>query len=144
MIRTLPKFARTALVTGGALGLGEAISSRLSKDGYNVVIMDLPAVAEAGKSLAASIDGHFLPGDVSDPKSVEETIKKIVESHGSLDAVVNNAGVIGQMTPTGDYDLDEWKRIIDVNLSGTFYTLKYSLAQMAVQETGGAIVNMSR
>ena len=132
---------RNALVTGGAQGLGEAICRRLSRDGdWHVTVLDVNE--KNGLQLAKEINGTFRKVDVTDPAQVEDAIGQTVHDRGSLDAVVANAGVVGQQLPLGDYDLDEWKRVLDVNLNGVFYTLKYALAQMAKQETGGSIISL--
>mmetsp|Transcript_23257 Transcript_23257/g.54921 ORF Transcript_23257/g.54921 Transcript_23257/m.54921 type:complete len:274 (+) Transcript_23257:37-858(+) len=130
---------KSALVTGGVQGLGEAIARRLAADGYKVVIADV----QDGQPLAEEIKGKFVKADVTDPKQVEAAVKHVVEAYGSLDALVNNAGVVGSQVLLADYDVEEWRRVIDINLNGVFYGLKYGLKQMVQQETGGSIVNMS-
>ena len=133
---------RNALVTGGAQGLGEAICRRLAQDGnWHVMVADLNE--ELGSQVAKEIGGTFLKVNVADPTQVKAAIAQVVHDRGSLDAVVANAGVACELVPLGDCDLEEWKRVIDVNLNGVFYTLKYALAQMASQETGGSIVSLS-
>jgi NAD(P)-dependent dehydrogenase (short-subunit alcohol dehydrogenase family) len=98
---------------------------------------------EMGSKVANEIDGTFIKVDVTDHKQVQAAMAQVVQERGSLDGVVVNAGVVGKQMHLADYDLDEWKRVIDVNLSGAFYTLKYALAQMIKQETGGSIVSLS-
>lgn len=132
---------RNILITGAAMGLGEAISRRLAKDGDYVIVADVNK--ELGQKVADDIGGTFIKVDVTDPKQVQDAITQVVRERGSLDGCVANAGVAPFPTPLGDFDLDEWQRVLDVNLNGVFYTLKYSLAQMAQQETGGSIVSIS-
>lgn len=131
-----------ALVTGGAQGLGEAICRRLARNAkWHVAILDVNE--ELGLKLAHEIRGTFQKVDVTVPAQVEAAVAHIVQERGSLDGVVANAGVVGQQLPLGEYKLNEWQRVIDVNLNGVFYTLKYALAQMTKQETGGSIVALS-
>lgn len=134
---------RGALVTGGSQGLGAAISRRLAQDGFHVTIFDLESTTQNAESLAAEIGGSFFAGSVADPEAVKAAVTSVVDKCGSLDALVNNAGITGSRKPIGEYDLNDWGNVIDVNLSGTFYCLKFALAQMSQQESGGAIVNMS-
>lgn len=131
---------RSALVTGGANGLGRAISKKLSHDGYNVAICD---IAAEGEQLSKDIGGMYIRTDVTQPKQLEEAVAQVVQAYGRLDAVVNNAGVVGEQLPLGEYDLEEWKRVTDINLNGAFFVLRFSLAQMVKQPTGGSIVNIS-
>lgn len=134
--------ALTALVTGGAQGLGKAICRRLARDGHwSVVVVDINE--EKGSQIAREIQGSFIKCDVTDPKQMEAAIARTVEDRGSLDGVVVNAGIVGEQKPLGEYDLEQWKNTIDVNLNGAFYTLKYALAQMATQDSGGSIVSLS-
>lgn len=132
---------RSALVTGGSQGLGKVISKKLAADGYKVAICDL--LISEGKSVAEDLDGIFIHADVTKPKDVEDAVAKVVKTYGSLDALVNNAGVVCAQVPMGDVDVEEWNRVIDVNLNGAFFALKFSLAQMAKQTTGGSIVSIS-
>lgn len=133
---------RNVLITGGAQGLGEAMCRRLALDGeWHVTVADLNE--ELGSKVAKEIGGTFLKLDVTDPTQVEAAISQVVQDRGSLDGVIANAGVACELKPLGDCDLDEWKRVIDVNLNGVFYTLEYALAQMVMQETGGSIVSLS-
>ena len=131
---------KAALVTGGGQGLGEAICRRLAKDGYTVAVCDINS---AGDALATEIGGVFIQANVTDPKQVEEAVQKVVDNFGSLDALVNCAGIVGKQVPMGEGDVEDWKQVIDVNLFGTMYGMKFGLAQMAKQSTGGSIVNMS-
>lgn len=132
--------SKSVLVTGGALGLGEAISRRLRADGFAVFVADVDA--ERGSALA-ELGGTFLRCDVTQPENVDGAVRRVVESSGSLDALVTSAGVVGPHAPLGECEIDEWRRVIDVNLNGTFYCLKYAMAQMATQSTGGGFVALS-
>mmetsp|Transcript_20301 Transcript_20301/g.25096 ORF Transcript_20301/g.25096 Transcript_20301/m.25096 type:complete len:290 (-) Transcript_20301:26-895(-) len=133
---------KSVLVTGGAQGLGEAICKRLAADGYLVTVADINT--SAGETVAKEINGRFVELDVSIPEQFESAIRGVVDESrdGQLNALVNNAGVVGSRAKLGDYDIEEWKRIIDVNLNGVFYGLKYGLSQMSKQDSGGSIVNM--
>jgi meso-butanediol dehydrogenase/(S,S)-butanediol dehydrogenase/diacetyl reductase len=140
---TLAAIGKSALVTGGSVGIGAAIARRLADDGYSVFIADV--YQKDGEALAKEIGGSFLQVDVSDSKQVEAAVSEVVAQHsgGRLDALVNNAGVVSpNLVPIGEIEEDEWKRILDVNLNGTFYGMKFGLAQMAKQPEGGNIVNM--
>lgn len=132
---------RSALVTGGAQGLGEAISRRLARDGYSVFVADIDA--DLGGALADEIGGAFVQCDVRDAQSVDSAVQTVVQSVGSLDALVTSAGVVGPLVPTAEYDIEQWQKVVDVNLNGTFYSLKYALAQMVKQQTGGSVVTLS-
>jgi len=135
---------RSALVTGGSQGLGAAISRRLASDGFHVTIFDLEATSRKDRSVASEIGGSFFGGSVADPDAAKAAVASVVDKCGSLDALVNNAGITGAHNkPIGDYDLENWKNCTDVNLNGTFYFLKFALAQMSQQPAGGAVVNMS-
>ena len=121
-----------------------AISQRLAKEGYFVTIASRHI--DVGNQVAKEINGLFIQTDVTQPEEVERAVKAAADANGGvLHALVNNAGIVGSQATYADYDIEEWKRIIDVNLNGVFYGLKYGLAQMASQEKGGgyAIVNMS-
>jgi NAD(P)-dependent dehydrogenase (short-subunit alcohol dehydrogenase family) len=131
---------KSALITGGASGLGKAISERLAAEGAIVIVADLNE--EAGKQVAAALGGHFIKTNVTDPQSVEQAVAFTVEKTGSLDIFVNNAGIDGLQSPTHESSLDNWHKVIDINLNGAYYGLKYSLAQFVKQGKGGSIINM--
>ena len=80
--------------------------------------------------------------DVADPRSVEQMVEFAVETFGGLHLAVNNAGIGGPSETTANYPLEDWQKIIDVNLNGVFYGLRYEIAAM-LKSGGGAIVNMS-
>jgi len=131
---------KTALITGGASGLGKAIAERLKEEGAIVVIADLNE--EAGKQLASTLGGYFIKTNVTEPSSVELAVAYTVEQTGSLDIFVNNAGIDGLQAITHESSLENWNKVIDINLNGAFYGLKYALAQFVKQGKGGAIINM--
>jgi NAD(P)-dependent dehydrogenase (short-subunit alcohol dehydrogenase family) len=132
---------KVALVTGGASGIGEACVQAFANRGARVVVADLnqssaQRVAEAIGSNAAACEV-----DVADPASVEAMVGFAVERFGQLDVAVNNAGIGGEQNPTGSYSIEGWRKVIDVNLLGVFYCMRYEIPAMT--ERGGAIVNMA-
>ena len=136
---------RVALVTGAASGIGAAIATRLAADGAHVAVADNDCVgAERTVRMIREAGGHAEPVavDVTDPDSVEAAVTATVAAFGALHLAVNNAGVTGPTVPTGEYDPQDWRRVIDVDLTGIFYCLRYEIpALLAVG--GGSIVNMS-
>ena len=115
---------RVAIVTGGAGGFGKAIVQRLREDAVEVVAGDLPDL------------------DVTDPDSVDAFVADVLERHGRLDVLVNNAGIAGSTAPVDDYALDEWRRVLDVNLTGTFICIRRCVPPM--RSAGyGRIVNVA-
>ncbi|TDQ09446.1 SDR family NAD(P)-dependent oxidoreductase [Pedobacter metabolipauper] len=130
---------KAALITGGASGLGKAIAERLHEEGAIVVIADLNE--DAGNKLAQELNGFFVKTNVTDASAVEQAVAFTVEKAGKLDIFVNNAGIDGLQASTHESTLENWHKVIDINLNGAFYGLKYALAQFVKQNTGGAIIN---
>jgi len=135
---------KVALVTGAARGIGRVIVHRLAGRGASVVISDLladaaGAVAEELKSEGCS--ALALAGDVSSADSVEETVNKTVEAFGSLDVLVNNAGITkdGLLFRMSEAD---WDEVLAVNLKGVFLATK-AVARVMAQRRWGRIVNIS-
>jgi meso-butanediol dehydrogenase/(S,S)-butanediol dehydrogenase/diacetyl reductase len=153
---------KTAVVTGSgrAKGLGEAIARRLASQGAAVVISDLGASKDAAtpgamigaseemEAIAASLrsDGAAASTfvcDVRDYDQVKAMAKHAVDAHGSLDIWVNNAGIGYIMKPLLEVSPDDWRAVIDVNLTGAFFGLKAAAEVMVAQGRGGRIVNIA-
>jgi NAD(P)-dependent dehydrogenase (short-subunit alcohol dehydrogenase family) len=131
---------KVAIVTGGASGIGAACARQLAAEGAKVVVADLHEQPAA--KLADEIGGLPFALDVTDPGRVEAMVAFAVERFGGLHLAVNNAGIGGPSAAVGEYPLDGWQRVIDVNLNGVFYCMRYELP--AIEKAGGgAIVNMS-
>jgi NAD(P)-dependent dehydrogenase (short-subunit alcohol dehydrogenase family) len=131
---------KIAVVTGGASGIGEACARQLAAEGAKVVIADLNGAPAA--KLAEEIGGAPFAVDVSDPAQVEAMVTFAEQRFGALHLAVNNAGIGGPSAPVGEYPLDGWQRVIDVNLSSVFYSMRYEIPAIE-RAGGGAIVNMS-
>ena len=135
-----------ALVTGGAKGLGLAISTYLQEQGAKVTVVDLDA--EALKTLPVKMEGCVL--DVTRLDDAKAVVKELVERHGRIDVLVNNAGTIysepmvNVMNPSGMmHDLDSFRKSITANLDSVFIMTSVVVEQMVLRRTGGAIVNIS-
>ena len=133
---------RTAVVTGGAQGIGLAIAQRLLASGARVRIWDRDGKRLAGivKELGANAAGDAL--DVTDPHAVERGVKAALASIDRIDVLVNNAGIAGINTPTIDYPVDEWERVLRVNLTGPFLCCR-AIAPQMVKQMYGRIVNIA-
>ena len=132
---------KTALVTGAAQGIGKAIAKRLAADGAAVVIGDINV--EGAKAVAASIGGkaRACALDVSDPASVKALFSEL-EKSGGVDILVNNASIV-PFVAWDDVDLDHWRKIIDVNLTGTFLVTRAATDQMRAANKPGRVINIS-
>ena len=133
--------SRTAIVTGGAGGLGAAVVRRLADDGVAVVVADLEeARAAAGAAEHGGVLGVAV--DVSRHDSAERMSATVLERLGRIDVLVNAAGVPGPTAATADYPVAEWHRVIDVNLSGVFHCTRACLGPM-IEAGEGRIVNIA-
>ena len=130
---------RVAIVTGGAKGIGKAIADRLARDGARIVVADLQGAEEAA---AAYPDGVGLTVDVASEPDVERMAVEVEERCGRIDVLVNNAGLYASlpMRPFGEISVDEWRRVMDVNVLSMFLTCRAVVPRMA---PGGRIVNIS-
>lgn len=132
---------KVILVTGGGSGLGEAIAGRLTSDGASVAILDVDAVN--GQRVADGLQGaRAYRSDVTDADAMVAAVQQVVDDFGHLDGAVNNAGVGGPFHPTHEFPLDWWQRILDINLTGVFHSLRAELPHLTANG-GGAIVNMA-
>jgi 3-oxoacyl-[acyl-carrier protein] reductase len=134
---------RCAIVTGGASGIGEATIRRMAESGANVAIWDVneKAMSEIVQSIKG-VKTHFCKVDVSSLEQVEAAFKSTVAAFGTVDALVNSAGVAGVNTNVWEYPVKEWQRVLDINLTGTFYTCRTVTPHM-MENKYGRIVNMS-
>lgn len=135
---------KTALVTGGAKGIGSAICRTLAKDGYKIAINYNSSQNEAvdlKNELSAITEVEFFKADVSDSKQVKEMFSEIEKVFGGVDVLVNNAGIAGQMLFTDITD-EMWQKMINVNLSGAFYCCREALKFM-INKKSGRIINIA-
>lgn len=140
------KKEQVALVTGAATGIGRSTAEAFARAGCRVVLADRDA--DRGQQVAREmaklgVETLFVATDVSQPEQVETLHQRIMETFGRLDAACNNAGIEGEMAPTADTSLDNFDRVISINLRGLFLCMQAQLRIMAAQPKGGAIVNMA-
>lgn len=135
---------KIALVTGAGSGIGKAIALQLAASGAKVLVADLTldsARAVVSEIEAAGGQALACEGDVSDPAVVEAQVQMAM-AQGGLHLLVNNAGIGGPQAPVGEYPVDGWRNIIDINLSAVFYGMRFGIPAM-LQSGGGSIVNMA-
>ena len=137
--------SKIALVTGASSGIGKACALALLKEGWQVVLVGRRADALATAVLEAGAHAghaHAIPTDLSKEPEVKALFEQIRSRFGRLDLVFNNAGISLPYTLPGDLSGDEWRRAVDINLNGAFYTLSYAFKLMQEQSPqGGRIIN---
>lgn len=138
---------KTALVTGGGSGLGEAISKDLASNGVNVVVVDIDldgANRVVDEITAAGGTAVAFKADTMVPDDSKKAVDFAVETYGGLNYAVNNAGIGGANAPTGEIDLEDWDRVIGINLNGVLYGMRYQIPEiLKAGAAEGAIVNMA-
>ena len=135
---------KVAIVTGGASGIGQAIAIELAENGATVAIAD--QLEDVGPETARGLESRgfkasFFPVDASDAAQVESMVKSVVEAYGAVDILVNNAG-IGQRCSILEMAVDEWDRVLAVNLKGAFLCSQAVGKEMVKQGTGGRIISI--
>lgn len=130
---------KVAVVTGAASGIGLAVSESLAGAGYQVVMADVNA--EAGKAEAARINGHFVKVDLTDAEACKALIDEAVAKFGSVDVLVNNAG-IQHVSPVEDFPVEKWNFIISLMLTAPFLLIKYSWPHMK-KKGWGRVININ-
>jgi NAD(P)-dependent dehydrogenase (short-subunit alcohol dehydrogenase family) len=145
-VDSLSLSGRVGVVTGGARGIGGAISTLLAQDGATVAVLGLPDDRERAVHLAARLNGaasriHFYQSDVGIYDECREAAEKVVREHGRIDFLVNNAGITRDHT-VRKMTVEEWQAVLQVNLSGPFFMIKAVLETM-LEQGFGRIVNVS-
>ncbi len=132
---------QTAMVTGGAAGIGEAICRRLAAAGATVAIadIDLAAATVTSQEIPNSFPVHL---DVTDGASVQSAVDHIVTQTGRLDILVNNAGIAGKSAPIGEQKEADWDRVIAINMTGVFLCTRAAVVHMRTRQYG-RIVNIA-
>ncbi len=136
---------KSVFITGGLSGIGKACAIAAAKEGANIAIGDIRSAST--ESVMDEIKNEnpqaiFIECDVSVFTQVQEAVQRVVDTFGTLDVALNNAGIGGESNKVGDMTEHAWLRVIGVNLNGVFYCMKHELTQMSKQKKG-VIVNMS-
>ena len=138
---------KVAIVTGGGSGLGEAIGRDLAAHGASVVLTDIDLGAAervAGEIRSSGGEASAIEQDTARPADSEQVVRHAVDTYGALHYAVNNAGIGGAQAPVGEADLEDWKRVIDINLNGVMYGMRYQIpAMLEAGARESAIVNMA-
>lgn len=136
---------KVALVTGAGSGIGKSIAMALMGDGYNLVLAGrrrepLEATAQAGHSLG--VDTLVVPTDVSNPAEVDQLFADIKQRFGRLDMLFNNAGIFARAVSLEELEFEQWKKAVDINLTGAFLCTQGAFRLMRDQQPrGGRIIN---
>jgi NAD(P)-dependent dehydrogenase (short-subunit alcohol dehydrogenase family) len=136
---------RTIIVTGGGSGIGAATAEELGTSGATVIVADLNLAAAANTADSITQNGgkaYAVEVNVAMADQVAAMVAFAVEKTGALHGIVNNAGIGGPSVPTGSYDIDAWQRVINVNLSGVFYGMRFAIPEIE-KAGGGAVVNVA-
>lgn len=133
---------QVAVVTGGAQGIGFAVAERLTRSGAAVCLWDLRAdlLETACAALGAQASSRVV--DIGDPVAVQAAADATEAAQGRIDILVNSAGIAGKNAPLHDYDIGEWRRVIEINLNGTFFVNRAVVPGMMARNYG-RIVNIS-
>ena len=136
---------KVAIVTGAAQGIGLATSRLLAKEGAMVAVTDIQA--DAGHKAVEEINqtggtAQFWQLDTTDEQAIKKVFAEVVNAYGHLDVLVNNAGISGVNKPTHEVTLEEWNRVISINLNGGFLCTKHAIPYMK-SAGGGSIINLS-
>lgn len=136
---------KVAVITGSGSGIGRAAAILYAKEGAKVIISDINE--EHGNAVLEEIkinggEAFFIKADTSKPEEHKKLVDQTIEKYGALHIAVNNAGIGGPLSSIADYPIDGWQKVIDINLSGVFYGLKYQIPAM-LKSGGGSVVNIA-
>lgn len=133
---------KTALVTGAARGIGLAIATRLAADGLRVALLDQDRAAVEAAAAGLGVDALALVADVTRPADVDAAVARIEREWSRLDVAVNNAGITGRSFPIWELTDEDWRRVIDVDLTSVFLCCRAAVKVM-LRQGGGRIVNIA-
>ena len=136
---------KVAIVTGAASGIGKASALLLAREGAKVVVSDI--AEDTGQAVVQEIkdaggEAVFVKADTAQPEDHQHLVKETIATFGALHTAINNAGIGGVSEMIADYPVEEWQKVININLSGVFYGMKYQLPEL-VKAGGGNIINMA-
>ena len=133
---------KIVLVTGGAGAIGQAAAKRFLAEGASVAILDQDGERAAKVAAELGDKAFAVAADVTEPAAVDTALAAVVEHFGRIDVLFNNAGISGTPAPIYDLPLEEWDKVIRINLRGIFIVQQAVVRIMIAQKQGGAIVNM--
>lgn len=133
---------KVAIVTGAAQGIGRAVAERLLESGADVWLWDLDEGSLAETAGQLGDNAHALHVDVSAPGDVAAAAQAVADQAGQIDILVNNAGISGANAPLWEYSVDEWRRVMEIDLNGVFYCCRAVVPHM-IARGYGRIVNMA-
>ncbi|MGN6295626.1 MAG: SDR family NAD(P)-dependent oxidoreductase [Ginsengibacter sp.] len=136
---------KIAIITGAGSGIGKAISLLYANEGAKIVVSDINE--KGGNETVSEIkakggEAIFVKADTSKVDDNKNVVDQAVKQFGGLHLAVNNAGIGGPLSPTGEYPIDGWDKVIAINLSGVFYGLRYQIPAI-LESGGGSIVNVA-
>lgn len=136
--------SQSAIVTGGAQGIGRAIAERLADSGANIAIWDRDEDRANNTARELECRGHVIAitVDVTNPKAVETARDQTLSAFDSVEVLVNNAGIAGPNQTSWEYDIDAWRQVLDINLNGPFYCCRTIVPHM-MERGYGRIVNIA-
>ena len=132
---------RTAVVTGGASGLGKAVAARIHAEGGEVVLWDVDATSLKTAETDTGAKGT-IAFDVADAEAVADAVAKSAELLGRIDILINSAGITGATAPVWEFPIESWQRVMDINLNGLFYCCR-AVAPLMIENGYGRIVNVA-
>jgi NAD(P)-dependent dehydrogenase (short-subunit alcohol dehydrogenase family) len=136
---------KISIVTGGAMGIGREIALRLARDGSDIAVVDIEK--EGGQGTAEEVrsmgrKSHFFEVDVSQWDQVRAMVDGVLAQFNKVDILINSAGIVGPLVPLWEYSVEDWDRVMAINLRGTVLCCKAVIVPMLKQK-GGRIVNMA-
>jgi 2-dehydro-3-deoxy-L-rhamnonate dehydrogenase (NAD+) len=134
--------AKTALVTGAARGIGLAIASRLAADGARVALLDLDGAAAEAAAKKIGGGAIAIAADVTKGADIDSAVRRVIDAWGRLDVLVNNAGITGRSFPIWELSDEDWRRVIDADLTSVFLCCRAAVKVM-LRQGSGRIINIA-